>query len=68
MIKTMAMTVEKRIEFDVQELAADVVDKLYDTMEYGVDQDDWRTLTQEQQKILVLAVLTEAVRKETEGE
>ena len=67
MVKKLSVVVEKRVEFDVQELAIDAINKLYDMMEWGVQQDDWQALSEDQQKELVLTVLTEAVRIEKEG-
>lgn len=62
-ITTMTMLVTKQIEFDVEELAENVIDHLCSELEDGSFEDDWRSLTLDQKEELIEAILKRAVEK-----
>jgi len=64
----MTVTVEKRVTFDANDWAEDIIDNLYDMLENGSQDEDWKCLTEEQQRAVVEEILTEAVRQVKEGE
>lgn len=64
----MVLIVEKRITFDETSYAEDIIDHLYNMLEEGWQEEDWKCLTEEQQKAVVEEILTEAVRQVKEGE
>ena len=57
----MIFTVEKRIEFDVDEIARYMIEDLYSVLEYGSCEDEWKCLSLDQQEELVKAILEKAV-------
>lgn len=59
----MIITVEKVVAFDETSYAEDIVDHLYNMLEEGWQEEDWKCLTEEQQKAVVEEILTEAVRQ-----
>ena len=65
---TVTMTVEKMITFDEESYAEDVVNKLYGWLGNGWQEEDWKCLTEEQQRATIEEILTEAIRQVKEGE
>lgn len=63
----MIVTVEKRIIFDEDSYAEDVVNKLFEWLENGWQEEDWKCLTEEQQRETVKEILTAAIRQVEEG-
>lgn len=64
----MIITVEKVVIFDETSYAEDVVNKLYEWFENGWQEEDWKCLTEEQQRETIKEILTEAIRQVEEGE
>ena len=64
----MTVAVEKIVIFDETSYAEDIVNHLYNMLEQGWQEEDWKCLTEEQQKEVVEEILTEAVRQVKEGE
>lgn len=63
----MIVTVEKRIIFDEDSYAEDVVNKLFEWLENGWQEEDWKCLTEEQQRETVKEILAAAIRQVEEG-
>ena len=64
----MVITIEKRIIFDEDSYAEDVVNKLFEWLENGWQEEDWKCLTEEQQRETVKEILAAAIRQVEEGE
>lgn len=64
----MTIIVEKRVTFDTERYAEDVINDLYELLEGGWQSEDWGCLTEEVKTVLVEKILTEAVRQVKEGE
>lgn len=64
----MTIIVEKRVTFDTERYAEDVINDLYELLESGWQSEDWGCLTEEVKTVLVEKILTEAVRQVKEGE
>lgn len=64
----MTVTVEKMVTFDEKSYAEDVVNKLFEWLEDGWQEADWKCLTEEQQRATIKEILTEAIHQVEEGE
>lgn len=64
----MTITVEKRVTFDEKSYAEDIINNLFEMLENGWQEEDWKCLTEEQQRAIIEEILTEAIRQVKEGE
>lgn len=57
----MEFTVETKIEFDVDKLAEIVIEDLYNDLECGHYEEEWKSLNLDQQEELIKAIVEKVV-------
>lgn len=64
----MTVTIVKSVTFNEKNYAEIIIDDLYEILESGRQEGDWKCLTEEQQRATIKEILTEAIHQVKEGE
>lgn len=64
----MEFEIKQKVEFDVDKLAEIVIEDLYNDLECGHYEEEWKCLTLDQQEELIKAIVEKVVEIVKEGE